>query len=288
MSSHAIREQVVSIGIPTPLIGIYATQISNRKASFALLLLNSGVIHRVGSCRLSILIARSITENLGVPSLRFDYSGIGDSEPRRTTQNRDQLAVEEVNEAMDFIQQTEGINKFVIYGLCSGARDAFRTCVSDPRVIGIAQVDGCAYRNAKYYLNHYRERVFDSGHWIKFLTKSLPQRMARLVYREAKSEEGTMFVQEWEPFPPRQSVARDYAALVKRDVKFYVLFTGSWAEQYNYESQFFDMFSEVEFGASVTLEYRRDTNHIHSDPADQERLVDDLLKWSRQMLSQQI
>ncbi len=287
MSTHAIREQVVSIGKPTPLFGIYATRVSNRKASIALLLLNSGAIHRVGSCRLSVLIARAITENLGVPSLRFDYSGIGDSEPRRTTQSRDQLAVEEVKEAMDFVQQTEGIEKFVIYGLCSGARDAFRTCVSDPRVIGIAQVDGCAYRNTKYHLQHYRERVFNAGQWVKFVTESLPQHASRFFKKTSNFEDENMFVQEWEPYPPRQTVANDYAALVERKVQFYVLYTGSWVEQYNYKTQFFDMFSDVDFGDSITLKYRRETNHIHSDLADQKHLVADLREWISTVLSQQ-
>ncbi len=279
MNVGHMRERVILIGAPRPLVGIYATRDDVDSAPLALVLLNSGVIHRVGSCRLTVNIARSVTSGLGIPTLRFDYSGIGDSEPRRTTKDRDQLAVEEIIEVLDFLEKAHGINRFVLYGLCSGARDAFRAATIDPRVIGIAQVDGCAYRNAKYYLTHYRERVLDVGHWNRFLFKSLPEHLKKVLNRSEKQEVADMFVQEWEPYPPRQSVARDYSMLAQRGVQFYVLYTGSWVEDYNYEAQFFDMFPEVEFGDSVTLKYRRDTDHIHSDLADQELLVRELGGW---------
>ncbi len=248
-------------------------------APFALIVLNSGVIHRVGSCRLSVNIARSVTADLGIPTIRFDYSGIGDSEPRRTSLDRDQLAIEEIREVMDFIEKSHAIKKFVLYGLCSGARDAFRACTLDPKVIAIAQVDSYAYRNFKYYISHYRDRIFYVGHWKRFLFESLPKHMSNLFSRNSKPENTSMFVQEWEPYPSRESVVSDYSMLVERGVQFYLLYTGSWVEQYNYENQFFDMFSEVEFGDLITLKYRRDTNHIHSDPEDQELLVRELREW---------
>ena len=61
-----MRERVISIGQANPLVGILsqpdAAALSN--PDVAVILLNSGVIHRVGSCRLSVTLARAIQESV--------------------------------------------------------------------------------------------------------------------------------------------------------------------------------------------------------------------------------
>ena len=38
-----------------------------------MILLNSGVIHRVGSCRLSVLLARAVCQAANIITVRFDF-----------------------------------------------------------------------------------------------------------------------------------------------------------------------------------------------------------------------
>src|SRR5215204_2692196 len=79
----------------------------------AFILLNSGILHRVGSCRLHVRIARALAA-AGFSSLRFDFSGIGDSEPRRDSLSFEESSRVEVREAMDYAAQTRGVRRFVL------------------------------------------------------------------------------------------------------------------------------------------------------------------------------
>ena len=82
-----MREQVVMVGDELPLVGVLSEpEVDNNPTPrVAVILLNSGVIHRVGSCRLSVTLARSLCEKAGLTTFRFDFSGIGDSDARRGT-----------------------------------------------------------------------------------------------------------------------------------------------------------------------------------------------------------
>src|SRR6187402_348056 len=155
-----MRERVISIGQANPLVGILsqpeAAALSN--PDVAVILLNSGVIHRVGSCRLSVTLARAIVETAGIATLRFDFSGIGDSEARRNTLTAAEAAVDEVLEVMEYLAREKNIKHFILYGLCSGAFASYRTALRDPRVIGIAQLDGYCYMSWQSYLHHYVPR----------------------------------------------------------------------------------------------------------------------------------
>ena len=54
----------------------------------AMILLNSGVIHRVGSCRLSVLLARAVCQAANIITVRFDFSGIGERCPPQRANRR--------------------------------------------------------------------------------------------------------------------------------------------------------------------------------------------------------
>src|SRR5438067_9975587 len=85
----------------------------------ACLLLNTGIMNRIGPHRLNVKIARGL-DAAGVPSLRMDLSGLGDSPPAKAPLRADAQAVRDLQAAMDHVQQTLGIDRFVIFGLCSG------------------------------------------------------------------------------------------------------------------------------------------------------------------------
>ena len=106
----------------------------------ALIILNSGLMHRVGTCRTSVVLARKAAD-LGILSLRFDHSGIGDSSPRQVLASDEERMLEEINAAQDFVQATYGISQFVLYGLCSGAQYSFKHAQTDNRVIGLVGID---------------------------------------------------------------------------------------------------------------------------------------------------
>ena len=100
--------------------------------------LNAGAVRRIGPHRLWVDTARRWALR-GVPSLRLDLGGIGDSdgdseslanvaefyEPRYTDQ---------VRAALDQLEQERLGERFVVVGLCSGSSWAFQAALADRRV----------------------------------------------------------------------------------------------------------------------------------------------------------
>jgi pimeloyl-ACP methyl ester carboxylesterase len=103
-------------------------------------LLNAGLVHRVGPNRLYVKLARRMAA-LGHPVLRFDFSGTGDSGVRRDHRPLEECLVSESQEAMDWLEKTQGVHEFILMGLCSGAVNAVNTACVDPRVTGAVLIN---------------------------------------------------------------------------------------------------------------------------------------------------
>ena len=134
-----MHERVVRFGPDKRLIGILTEPRAGSGDRPATLLLNSGLVHRIGASRMHVHMARALVKE-GMTSLRFDFSGIGDSEPRRDGLTFEQAAVQEIRDAMDLLAHTRGIGRFILAGLCSGADMAFYGAQADERVIAIGQL----------------------------------------------------------------------------------------------------------------------------------------------------
>ena len=87
------------------------------------LLLNSGSIHHIGPSRLYVTIARSCAAR-GIPAIRLDLSGVGDSGLRAGEQENapyaDSAGVD-VREAVEFAVKRYPGARMHLFGLCSGA-----------------------------------------------------------------------------------------------------------------------------------------------------------------------
>lgn len=108
----------------------------------AVLLLNSGATHHVGSGRMSVRLARRLAAR-GMASLRIDTGGIGDSASR--SGRGDNLVycrdgVDDARAALDWLAG-RGYRRFVAVGLCAGAALALHTTLADGRVVGLAMVN---------------------------------------------------------------------------------------------------------------------------------------------------
>jgi exosortase A-associated hydrolase 1 len=139
-------------------------------AETGVLLAVGGPQTRVGSHRQFVLLARALA-NKGIPVLRFDYRGMGDS-------SGDQRSFEQVDEdiavAIDrFFDETPGLKKVVIWGLCDAASAALFYAHKDERVQGMVLLNPWARTEsgaAKAYLKHYYlQRITSADFWKKVL-----------------------------------------------------------------------------------------------------------------------
>lgn len=138
--------------------------------SRGVLMLVGGGQYRAGSHRQNTLVARYLA-SWGIPVMRFDYRGMGDSEgDARNFGNVD----DDVRCAIDhFMQCVPGMTDLVIWGLCDAASAALFYAYRDCRVTGLVLLNPWVRTDnglAKVYLRHYYlARLFNSELWMKIL-----------------------------------------------------------------------------------------------------------------------
>ena len=186
-----MKERVIRVGRPAPLIGVVCEPEKINSNRPAVLIFNSGVMHHIGSCRLSVSLARSFADK-GVLSVRFDFSGIGDSSSRRGVESFSETAPLEAAEVMDYLQKKRGIKQFILYGLCSGADAAYETALVDKRVVAYSQIDAYCYKTPKFYYHFYRPKFFELKRWINFCWRMVKKILPEKMYSHKSAEEGAI------------------------------------------------------------------------------------------------
>jgi len=273
-----MKEIALKIGKPIPLTGVVATPKDVDPNKPAVLILNSGIMHHVGACRLSVKIARELAKN-GIMNIRFDLSGIGDSAPRTGTASFHQTAIAEITEVMDYLEQKRGITKFIAYGLCSGADASYDIALADERIVAIAQIDPYCYRTKSWYVKHYGPKLFKLGVWINAIKVRLfkPSTSNNLSTNiDAENLEMPSYIRE---FPSRTEVAAGMSKLAARNVRILSLFTNGQSEILNHAEQFRQSLSEVKFGDLLTVDYQPEMDHIITSPSMQVYAKERICNW---------
>lgn len=262
---------------PANLVGIVTQPDPDQAIAHApaFVILNSGILHRVGASRLYVQLARTLAAE-GFTTLRFDFSGVGDSEVRKDTIPVEERFVTETREAMDYLQEITGSRTFVVGGLCSGADGAFFTSLEDDRVVGLWQIDAFCYRTPRYYRRRYLPKLADPRAWAHSIkVRVAPEEM------EERDDEQFVKPEYRRVFPPKEVVGEGLGKLIEREVGLYFLFTGG-LEDYNYANQHADTFPEIDLRRKAELRFEPAATHMVTDLDHQAVFLDDMRSWSRQ------
>lgn len=269
-----MTELPVVFGAERHLVGTLTLPTGGTPASTAFVLLNAGVVHRIGPHRMNVKLARRLAEQ-GYASLRFDLSGQGDSRASSAGGTYTEQAVADVRAAMDHIARTADVHRFAIAGICSGADNGWATAQVDDRVAGLFMIDGFAFPTPRTRWVRLRLRAQGPilSAIVPWLRKRLTARRTRTNAPE-KVEYG-----RWSP--TRDHYAAVMQTLVDRGVRMCLLFSGSMLPQYNHESQFRDAFAGHDFATRVRAEYQPLIDHTVTPLDAQRRLLDLVLDWAR-------
>jgi pimeloyl-ACP methyl ester carboxylesterase len=214
-----MREKVLVVGEAPALVGIVTEPEGELDPSRpVLIVLNSGLVPRVGPYRATVKFTRRAARE-GFAAVRFDLSGVGDSDARRDNASFEERWVADTRAVMDHLEKTRGMRRFVIMGLCSGADNAFQTAKRDERVVGIVQIDGYAYKTPGYHARYYGKRLRDPETVLRFARASggkaheprarrRPRRReaARPTRLEAGGDAAPQYVREFPPATRSQSI----------------------------------------------------------------------------------
>lgn len=174
-----MKEHVLKFGVNESLIGILTEENSidcgcNVNNGLAALLFNAGLIHHIGPNRIYVKLARRLAR-MGIKTLRFDFSGIGDSGPRTDKLPANDSILDDARQAMDELDQNWGAKAFICIGLCAGAAAAAQVSLADNRVKKLIMINPMLpvspqsklMQKSVYY---YKSALFNPRSWFKLIS----------------------------------------------------------------------------------------------------------------------
>lgn len=286
-----MKEQALLFGKSRSLVGILTDPPTASTAADlpAFVLLNAGLVHRVGPHRMFVQMARNLAA-MGFVVLRFDHSGIGDSKVRDDRLPFEQSSINETLEAMQCLSTLRGSKRFVLVGLCSGTFTSFRTARGDSRIVGIvllnallespetiseeAAADAFSRKIARSYWHH---KIFLPRSWLKIVTgKASYGQICRVLYLQLRSP---WVRRRYNKYGPQQ-VLTDLRALVDRGVKlFFVYSEGTGVLEY-FRLTLGDEIRRMISDGKLRVEIMQETDHTFTLLQHQAHLLELVRSWA--------
>ncbi len=275
------RDQAVAFGPKRSLMGIVTsprTPVTGDRPG--VLLLNSGLIHRVGAHRLHVSLARALAKH-GFTTLRFDLSGIGDSDRREEPLSLSDMVANDIDDALHYLRTARNIDRFLLVGLCSGAQDALTTAMRCTDVVGVSLLDiPGSFKNWQYQMYHYGRRLGRWESWRNTLSgKNDIFRRIWGVLGETHTPGSTNSTPGVRPILSKPSMREAFDRLLARHASIQLVFSSGLEGMYNHASQFREVFPSVATHPLVSCRYYSNADHVFSSLAQREDLIRWLTEW---------
>ena len=187
-----IRERSLAIEQPFGrLFGVLTEPAIAETSDLGAVLLNAGAIRRVGPNRMWVELARRWAAK-GVPSLRLDLEGLGDSDGDDSRfADVGELyipqLVDQVQTAIDVVQAQGIAQRFVLTGLCSGAYWSFHGALRDERVVAAFMLNPRTlfWDASQETVRYLRRGLFQPASWRMVLSGDVQRSRVGSVLREA-------------------------------------------------------------------------------------------------------
>lgn len=241
-----VREEVIRFGPAAGFFGVLTEPVAGAAKDKPLVIWsNTAANYRIGPNRMYVEMGRKLAAQ-GIPSIRVDVSGIGDSaiwddewhnHPYGEQQSLDIRAV------IEHLKGKGRFDRFAVAGLCSGAFVGYHAALADEAIVGVVlinpqtfaweegmslEVNPLATRDASEY---YKRRFFTKEAWMKLLKGGVDPRhaigaaggrvvdVARATFAKAKAKI---------PIDASRGseVARAFDALTRRGVDVLIVFAG--------------------------------------------------------------
>jgi pimeloyl-ACP methyl ester carboxylesterase len=280
-----VIEKIALFGEAKNLVGVVTQPSGGAASGLAFVLLNAGVIHRIGPNRLNVKLARRLAV-AGFTAVRFDLSGIGDSRVSQSTLSFEAQAVADIRAAMDYMQNTRAMRRFVLVGLCSGADNAYATAQADERVLGLVMLDPYVYPTRKTRLRFLLMRL-GSPLWLaRYLRRRGRRILGGLRGPGERNHARPLAVAEPNPEryvrqePPLAAFAAGLRRVLDRGGAVITMYTGSFLQLYNYPRQLDDALQPFGLAGRIDCRLWPEANHTYSELPAQAQLLDTILEWA--------
>lgn len=267
-----IRETLLPLGRDRTLVAI-ASQPRSGPARPAVVLVNAGVIHRVGPHRLHVRLARRLA-GAGHLAIRMDLSGIGDSDPLPERLSFRASSVADIRTAADHLTTGGSAASIIVFGICSGADNALAAAESDPRIVGLVLVDPPCYATRGSRRRALRARLRDPRAW-----RALPAQLLRRLRSTPTTDAhaGAQAANAGRQPPAEDVYGRQLEALVDRGVRILSVYTSAQGARYNHPDQLYESFPMLR--GRLDAHYLADANHTLTELSKQAAFIDLVADW---------
>lgn len=259
------HERAFRFGRAEHLIGIAG--LPDVPAPVGVIVLNAGMVHRVGPFRLHVDLTRRLNA-AGYATLRMDLSTLGDSGASPRAASRTEQVRGDVADAMALLKQHAGCERFVLIGLCAGAANSHAVAQTNHQVAGVVFLDGYVYRTFGQRARHYLPRL------------ASPKRVWRYVQRAitavSRPREAMIFDVT---VPPRAQVIADYTDMLVRRLKLYFIYSGGISDFFNHARQFRECYGRIADDPGVRVDYLARTDHTYALAGDRHEVVERIAQW---------
>ena len=187
------------------LVGVLT--LPEEPAHIGVVVIVGGPQYRVGSHRQFVLLARHLAEQ-GIPTLRFDCRGMGDSSG---DQRSFDVINDDVRSAIDALMAAvPSLSEVALWGLCDGASAALLYVGErgDPRITALCLVNPwvrSAESLARTHIeHHYWRRLHEPAFWARLLTGQVGFRALASLWTNLKLGFGSRATGSIDPQRPFQ------------------------------------------------------------------------------------
>lgn len=278
-----VKETALNFGPSGGLVGILsrrAGEDASESGGPAVVIPNAGIIHHVGPNRIHVRLARALAA-AGTPSFRMDLPGIGDSRTLETSGSVQEESLAGLRAAFDVLERRGVAKRFAVFGICSGASNAFMAACGDERVVGIALVDP--------------PRIFPTrkSEFLRLVRGAVrPAAWARLVagrygvadgfrehFRRRSDAAGTDSALQQSPQDEKRFTREQLERLAARGVRICYLITEGGRQRYKYRRQFLDAFPGLGLEPLTHAEILEGAQHTFPTEAGRSSLERVLSEW---------
>lgn len=286
-NARTFHEQTSSFGREGNLVGTLSHPVQHSTPQPCVLLLNAGVIGRAGPHRMNVRLARALAED-GLPSLRFDLAGLGDSARSASGQPYEKQAVEDLREAMDHAHAQIGATEFILIGFCSGADHGYTAALADQRLKALVMFDPFAYPNILTHVVRVAVRIQQDGPKAVlqgWLQRKLTRRASSQTESHTDSPAAGPPPAPAGPLvssrmtPPQPMYAQALQGMQARGVHLYMIHSGSGLYWYNHSLQFRIGFWRWPALWRIRCDYLPMVDHVVGERRGQELLIRLIRQW---------
>ena len=272
----AIRETPLQFGECGRLFAILTepSHVSdNAETRPVFVFLNSGLVQRIGPCRLYLRLARALAKN-GISSLRVDLSGIGDS-PSRAGLTLRESVVADFTDIASVVQDRLGPASLVLVGLCSGADNAIHLVDKHPSVIGLVLLDPVCNRDKGFEVRALKSYLRECS-----TNPTLPLKIFLRRLRSFLRGSRPIDPLSYRALPTTDEMKRAFELIAQRDGRALSIFTRYALSYYNEPGQL-GRSLEIPAPSTVCDEILwRDVEHTYTLEVHRERVIKAVVDWA--------